>query len=50
MQELFKIEKEAIDNNAECNKQELEEFIEYNKFIRNLEELLNAYQSKQGGK
>ena len=50
MQELYKIEKEAIDNNAEYNKQELEEFIEYNKFIRNLEELLNAYQSKQGGK
>lgn len=50
MQELLKIEKEAIDNNAEYNKQKLEEFIEYNKFIRNLEELLNAYQSKQGGK
>ena len=46
MQELYKIEKEAIDNKAEYDKQELEKFIEYNKFIRNLEELFNAYQNK----
>lgn len=40
IQELLKIEKEAIDNNAKYNKQELDNFIKYNEFIRGLETLL----------
>ena len=48
IQELLKIEKEAIDNNAKYDKQELDKFIKYNKFIRGLEILLNNYLNKNG--
>lgn len=46
IQELLKIEKEAIDNNAKYDKRELDKFINYNKFIRDLETLLNNYLNK----
>lgn len=43
IQELLKIEKEAIDNNAKYDKQKLDKFIKYNEFIKGLEILLNNY-------
>lgn len=43
IQELLGIEKEAIDNNAEYDKQKLEDFLQYNKFIKGLEILLKTY-------
>ena len=48
IQELLKIEKEAIDSNAKYDKQELDKFIKYNEFIRGLETLLNNYLNKNG--
>ena len=42
------LEKEAIDNNAKYDKQELDKFIKYNEFIRSLEALLKNYLNKNG--
>nr|DAH86707.1 MAG TPA: hypothetical protein [Caudoviricetes sp.] len=48
IQELLKIEKEAIDNNVKYDKQELYKFIKYNDFIKDLETLLKKYLNKNG--
>ena len=48
IQELLKIEKEAIENNAEYDKQKLDKFVQYNKFIKGLGALLDNYLNKNG--
>lgn len=47
IEELLKIEKEAIDNKAEYDKQKLDEFIQYNSFIKVLKTLLDNYSNKK---